>query len=175
MDSHDKIRTELPPFPPFMKLFLGTRSRLTDFYDRVETTVCLRKEEEIEFGEINRKGIIGGGEVFENCALTFARGVVINFHRKASSFALPPGLAGLSALVARFSHCFSRVRRDGKPPREGEGVGVGVGVGVGEGVKVSTAHRSLRIERTAWKGEPRCSRFFPYARAWIRDFFLIME
>lgn len=71
--------------------------------------------------------------------------MVINFHRKASSFALPPGLAGLSALVARFSHCFSRVRRDGKPPREGEGVGVGVG----EGVKVSTAHRSLRIERTA--------------------------
>lgn len=158
-----------------MKLFLGTGSRLTDFYDRVETTVCLRKEEEIEFGEINRKGIIGGGEVFENCALTFARGMVINFHRKASSFALPPGLAGLSALVARFSHCFSRVRRDGKPPREGEGVGVGVGVGVGEGVKVSTAHRSLRIERTAWKGEPCRSRFFPYARAWIRDFFLIME
>lgn len=167
------VTIKFEPSSPFMKLFLGTRSRLTDFYDRVETTVCLRKEEEIEFGEINWKGIIGGGEVFENCALTFARGVVINFHRKASSFALPPGLAGAfrSRCVARFSHCFSRVRRDGKPPREG----VGVGVGVGEGVKVSTAHRSLRIERTAWKGEPRCSRFFPYARAWIRDFFLIME
>lgn len=82
--------------------------------------------------------------------MSLSSGAVINFHRKASSFAL--GLPELSALIARFSHCFSRVHRDGRPPREGEGGGVGVGEVVGEvgeevGVEVSTAHRLFPSER----------------------------
>lgn len=122
-----------------------------------------------------RKGIIGG-EVFQNCAfVSLSSGAVINFHRKASSFAL--GLPGLSALIARFSHCFSRVHRDGRPPREGEGGGVGVGEVVGEvveevGVEVSTAHRLFPSERRE-KGTAAFASFL--SSAWIRDFFLIME
>lgn len=121
------------------------------------------------------KGIIGG-EVFQNCAfVSLSSGAVINFHRKASSFAL--GLPGLSALIARFSHCFSRVHRDGRPPREGEGGGVGVGEVVGEvgeevGVEVSTAHRLFPSERRE-KGTAAFASFL--SSAWIRDFFLIME